>query len=181
MKKIIDYAHEILLSNLASDSNICDMTIGNGKDTLFLCKHFKYVYGFDIQPIALSNTNNLLKEHRLTNYELHLDNFVNIDLYIKNKIQGFIYNLGYLPNGDKKVTTLAKDTLKSLKKALKLLDNEGLIVLVIYSGHEQGKIESQRINYFVKKLSQKEYDVITYKFINQINNPPYVIVIERKN
>ena len=38
----------------------------------------------------------------------------------------------------------------------------------------------KRVEKYVKNLSQKEYEVVKYQFINQINNPPYVIVIERK-
>ena len=30
-----------------------------------------------------------------------------------------------------------------------------------------------------EKLNQKEYEVLRYEFINQINNPPYLYIIEK--
>ena len=180
MEKILSYAHKLLENKITKESICVDMTIGNGHDTLFLCKHSKFVYGFDIQDVAINQTRLLLENNQINNFQLINDNFCNINNYINNKVDAFIYNLGYLPNGNKNITTLAKDTLKSLKKSLKLLNNNGIIVIVIYTGHSEGKIENQKLQHFAKKLDQKEYDVITYKFINQINNPPYVLAIERR-
>ena len=178
--KIIEFAHDVLINKISTQDIFVDMTMGNGNDTLFLCKIAKFVYAFDIQQIALDNTKKKLIDNDLSNYSLILDTHENIDLYIKESVKGFIYNLGYLPTGDKNITTLYTSTINSLKKALLLLKEKGIIVLVVYEGHENGKIESIKLNEFLISLPQKEYDVITYRFINQINNPPYVVVIERK-
>lgn len=181
MKKILQFAHDIINDKVSSNDICVDMTIGNGNDTLLLCKKAKFVYGFDIQNKAIENTDNLLKENNLKNYKLILKSHSEIDSYINEKIKLFIYNLGYLPKGDKQITTLYETTLLSLNKALYLLDNKGIIILVVYPGHEQGSIESIKVIEFVSNLSQKEYDVVKYEFINQINNPPYLLVIERKS
>lgn len=180
MKKATVFAHDVLINKISTQDIFVDMTMGNGNDTLFLCKIAKFVYAFDIQQIALDNTKKKLTENNLNNYELILDSHENIDLYIKEEVKGFIYNLGYLPSGDKNITTLYSSTINSLKKALLLLKEKGIIVLVVYEGHDNGKVESIKLNEFLVSLPQKEYDVITYRFINQINNPPYVVVIERK-
>lgn len=180
MKRVIDYAHEIAKEKVNSNDVCVDMTIGNGNDTLFLCQISKFVYGFDIQIQAINNTNNLLNCNNCHNYKLILDSHEFIDKHITEKVKLFIYNLGYLPSGDKAITTLYESTINSLNKALYLLDNKGIIIMVVYPGHEQGLIESVKVLEYVKTLSQKEYDVVKYEFINQINNPPFVIVIERK-
>lgn len=180
MKRVLDFAHTII-SLYVSKEDICvDMTIGNGNDTLFLCEISKFVYGFDIQQLAIENTKKLLNENNISNYKLILDSHNNVDTYVNEKIKAFIFNLGYLPKGDKSITTNYVSTLEAINKSLKLLEINGLIVLVIYPGHEEGKIESTYINEYVATLNQKQYDVVTYKFLNQVNNPPYVIVIERK-
>ena len=180
MKGIIEFAHDILSSKVSSSDICVDMTAGNGKDTAFLCGLAKFVYAFDIQEIALNNTTKLLEKNNFTNYELILSSHENVDLFVKEKVKAFIYNLGYLPTGDKTITTLATSTINSLKKCLSLLDEKGIIVLVIYPGHENGAIESEIVYKFMSKLPQTDYSIITYKFINQINNPPYVIVLERR-
>ena len=180
MERVIEFAHNII-SRKVNKNDICvDMTIGNGKDTLFLCNLAKFVYGFDIQQCAIENTTNYLNENCVNNYKLFLSSHENINLYINEKIKAFIYNLGYLPTGDKSIATCFDSTINSLKKSFELLDEKGVIVLVVYPGHKQGEIESLEVEKYVQTIPQKEYDVVKYQFINQINNPPYVIVIERK-
>ena len=48
-----------------------------------------------------------------------------------------------------------------------------------YPGFENGMIESLGVREYLKGLNQKVYSVICYEFINQINNPPFVFVVER--
>lgn len=52
-------------------------------------------------------------------------------------------------------------------------------VCVIYPGHDMGFQESEAIEQFVKQLNQKEYEVLKYAFINQMNQPPYLIAIQK--
>lgn len=146
MEKVIDFAHNVIKSKVSQNDYCVDMTVGNGNDTLFLCGLAKHVYGFDIQQLAIDNTQKKLKENNFDNYSLYLDSHENLSKYVTNKVKAFIYNLGYLPKGDKTITTNYISTINSLKQALLLLDNNGVIVLVIYEGHDEGKIESIKIN-----------------------------------
>ena len=180
MKKVIDFVKEIITRNVIKDDVCIDMTIGNGNDTLFLSNISKFVYGFDIQEKAIESTNNLLTLHNKTNYKLILKSHEFVDEEINEKVKCVMYNLGYLPSFNKDITTLANSTIASLSKAIKMLDEKGLICLVIYSGHENGKIEAKEVEQFARNLNQKQYDVIKYDFINQINNPPYAIIIKRR-
>ena len=113
-------------------------------------------------------------------YQLFLSSHENVNTLIKEKVKAFIFNLGYLPSGDKTITTHYESTIKAINNSLEILDEKGVIVIVVYPGHESGKIEDIKLNEYVSLLPQKLYDVVSYRFINQINNPPYVIVIERK-
>ncbi len=180
MEKILKKSHDLFLQKLNNKDIVVDMTIGNGNDTLFLCQNFSFVYGFDIQQIALDNTMKLLEENNLHNYKLIVDSHTNIDNYINREIGGAIFNLGYLPNGDKNITTLSHSTIIALEKTLKLIRRKGIIVIVIYDGHVQGKEEAKNIENYLANLNQKEYDVLLYKYINQINNPPYLYCILKK-
>ncbi len=54
-------------------------------------------------------------------------------------------------------------------------------MLVVYPGHPEGQIESNDVLNFVKNIDQNEAHVLNYQFINQKNNPPYIIGIEKRN
>jgi len=180
MEKIIEFIHSNINRKINNNSICVDMTIGNGHDTLFMASKAKFTYGFDIQELAINNTTKLLEDNNITNYKLILDSHSNIDKYINDMVDIFAYNLGYLPTGNKNITTMVESTINSLIKALDLLNEKGMIVLAVYEGHDEGKKESNALYDFVTKLDQKEYDVVIYRFVNQINNPPYAIIIEKR-
>lgn len=177
MDKVIEFSHNLISNVVTKDDTTLDLTVGNGNDTLFLAAISKQVIGFDIQEVAINNTKKKLEGY--DNVTLYLDSHENLDKYNLENIKAIIMNLGYLPKGDKNITTMAKSSLNALKKALKALMVTGIMVIVIYKGHQEGYKESIKIRNYVKKLDQKYYQVLQYEFINQINNPPYVIAIEK--
>lgn len=177
MQKIIEFAHYLLKEKITSSDICLDMTLGNGNDTLFLLKYAKFVYAFDIQKEALENSYKKLLKYN--NYKLILDSHENFDKYVKEPIKGVIFNLGYLPKGNKNITTNCETTLKTLNKALNVISTNGIIIIVVYPGHEEGMKESLKLNNFLKTLDQKKFEVLKYEFFNQINNPPYLFAIEK--
>lgn len=158
-----------------------DATIGNGHDTQLLSElvgETGFVYGFDIQETALKET-----AQRLTtpeNVQLICDGHQLMEQYVKEPIDFVIFNLGYLPKADKSITTLKKTTLEAVQAALRLLKKHGLLWIVVYPGHPEGREESQGLEHFVSELNQHAYSVLKNVFINQQNHPPYVIAIEKK-
>ena len=136
------------------------------------------VFGFDIQEKAIQNTDNLLKEHKKRNYELFLESNEKMDVVLKDylgKVSLVIFNLGYLPNGDKSITTNYKTTIKGIKASLKLIHKRGMILLVIYPGHPAGKLESLKI----KEYLEKEH--LNYQEYHNTDNviAPYLIEIKK--
>ena len=91
-----------------------------------------------------------------------------------------IYNLGFLPGSDKKVTTLRDSTLKSLKKATDKINEAGIIIVVSYLGHVNSLEEREGVDDFLKSLDQKKFKVEKREFYNQAHNPPIVYLIEKK-
>lgn len=177
MDKIIPFSHKILKEIIKKEDICVDMTCGNGFDTLFLAEISKLVYGFDIQKEAIENTKE--KVNGYNNVVLVNDSHDNVLNYVNEDIKGAIYNLGYLPTGDKNVYTKKETTISSLKKLLTKLVIGGRIVIVCYPGFESGMEESIELEKYLTSLNQKIYSVVCYKFINQINDPPFVFVIER--
>ncbi|EUJ33563.1 hypothetical protein MFLO_02192 [Listeria floridensis FSL S10-1187] len=78
------------------------------------------------------------------------------------------------------MTTLAVSTLESIRAALDLLVSGGVLVLVIYHGHPAGKDEKNAVLDFAEQLPQKEFHVLRYQFVNQKNDPPFVVAIEKR-
>lgn len=179
MLRVTEAAHTIL-KNRVTDNDVCiDMTCGNGNDTVFLCNISKFVYGFDIQDVAINNTKNKLIDFHLSNYRLIHDTHDNVLNYVKEPIKAAIFNLGYLPKGDKSICTNYLSTIKAIKALFTLLEKGGLIALVVYPGHNEGKLESYHLETYLSNINQKEYSIMKYSFLNQINNPPYLIAIEK--
>ncbi len=180
IKKTTFLDKHLIKPYLSKESIAVDMTAGNGNDTLFLALNSKKVYGFDIQKIAVENTEKLLKEYNLNNYELICESHTEIDKYINEKIDVFIFNFGYLPKSDKTITTLASSSLLALQKALVLLKVNGLICMTLYWGHENGEVERKAILDYVEKLDCSKFHVVYIQAINQKKCPPEIILITKK-
>lgn len=191
MKSALHYSHELLdnlIQRFSSDLFI-DATLGNGNDLAFILKHphFKgQILGFDIQTQAIDKTKQKLKDLHLDtkdNYQLIQDSHANLNQYISNetKIGGAIFNLGYLPGGNHDITTLFDSTIQAIETISTYLNKHGQIILVVYHGHEEGKVESEQLLNALSQWPQEKWQVLTYQFINQINRPPYLIVVEKIN
>lgn len=179
----MEISKKICESKLAEGDIAIDCTMGNGNDTAYLCSlvgEKGKVYAFDIQEDAVVNTEKNLRELNLLNRaELIFDGHENIDKYIKEKVKLAIFNLGYLPKGNHEITTKSDTTIEAVKKCIELLQPNGIILLVIYYGHESGKAEKEDIENFTVELNQKEYNVVKISFTNQVNCPPELICIEK--
>lgn len=174
MKTMTEYVKNKILSSTYAIA--IDFTMGNGNDTLTLSKVSKKVYSFDIQELALKNTKELIKG--INNVELILDSHENFDKYINSYDIG-VFNLGYLPQGDHHITTMVDTTLIAIDKAVKHLNKDGHLYIVVYIGHDEGKKESIKVDEYVSNLDHQSYNVALYKMMNK-QNAPYVIEIEKR-
>lgn len=164
---------------------VVDCTAGNGNDTVFLASlvgESGKVYAFDVQKDAIENTRKRLKENELIKRVNLINNgHEKVDEYVKEKVKLFIFNLGYLPKLSHEITTKADTTLHAVKKCMKLLLKNGVIIINVYTGHENGREEKKVLEKFCQELNQKEFNVFKLYFMNQANNPPELICIERRN
>ncbi len=186
LKRIIPFAHELLTRSVRVGDIVVDATCGNGNDTLVLCGlvgREGHVYAFDIQKQAIDTTRSLLQDHDFTNVTYIHDSHAKLAQYLpknlKGKLGGAIFNLGYLPRSDKKIITKGESTIQAIETLLEYIREEALVVIVIYHGHEGGAEEKEAVLNYVQKLDQKKFAVLKYEFINQKNNPPFVVAIEK--
>ena len=178
MKRPLEMAHDFLAQVITQEDIVVDATMGNGHDTLFLAKLAKQVYAFDIQEQALEKTSQRLQEAGLTNAELILQGHETVDQFV-GEVKAAIFNLGYLPSADKSIITQPQTTLDALDKLCHMLVKGGRIAIMIYYGHEGGDIEKDAVMDFVSQLPQQEYTATIYRTLNQINNPPFLVMIEK--
>jgi len=181
----VEFSHWLFNNYLENKNILVDATCGNGNDTLFLANKIDSngkLFAFDIQKEAINNTKQKIEEKELNiNIDYINDGHENIDKYVNEKIDGIIYNLGFLPGSKKEIKTEQETTISSLNKTLDILAKGGLIVVVIYSEHEGGSEEKAAVMKFAGKLNYKKYNVLHYHFINQKKNPPEVIAIKKRN
>lgn len=179
IEKTTDLVKEILKKE-ENINIVVDMTAGNGYDSKFILENLspKILYAFDIQKEAQENTQKLLG-HR-DDFKFILDSHANIDKYIKEKIDLAIYNLGYLPRGNKNITTKASSTIESLEKLLSMINKNGKVIITVYPGHEEGLLESKRLSVYLEKLDQKDFVVLNLSYENQENSPPYIYIVGKK-
>ncbi|MCL2518870.1 MAG: class I SAM-dependent methyltransferase [Oscillospiraceae bacterium] len=157
-----------------------DYTMGNGHDTLMLAELFECVYAFDIQEKALENTGKLLSEHNyLDKCTLILDSHSNAKKYITEPVNAGIFNLGYLPGGDKTLTTRAETTIKAVEAAVDLMADGGIVFIAVYPGHEEGKLEGELLEKKYAELDRRNYCFSSFKILNSPSSP-YFLIIERK-
>ncbi|KIL77845.1 class I SAM-dependent methyltransferase [Bacillus badius] len=188
MEGILPFARLLLEKAVMKGSAAIDATVGNGHDTVFLARlvgEEGRVFGFDIQEKALINTTSRLKEQGLNEQVTLFDRGHEqaascIPPEWKSRLTGAVFNLGYLPKGDKSIVTKPETTITAVKQIFEMLVPGGIIVLVIYHGHEEGREEKEKLIDFVEKIDQQKAHVLRYEFINQANNPPFILAIEKR-
>lgn len=182
--RITDTVQEIIKDYINEGDVVIDATIGNGFDTCFLAEKVGdsgHVYGFDIQNIAIKLTKDKLDEKKLRNrVTLIEDSHQHVKRYVENSIKVAMFNLGYLPKGDKKVITRPESTIKAIEEILDLLISGGIISVVAYYGHEGGLVEKNQVSNFFGELSNKEVDVLSIAYENRKMNAPVIYLIRKK-
>lgn len=143
MKRVTTFVHDYCLNHIKPESIVCDLTCGNGNDTLFLAQHYTLVFAIDIQAKAIENTRYKVKNY--SNVSLIHVSHADLDKLKLPKMDAFIFNSGYLPNGDEQIITNPVSTLLAIKKAHTLLKENGLLILTFYRKHPGGLEEYQTV------------------------------------
>lgn len=180
-----DLAQSYWKSLLQEGDHVIDATLGNGYDTLFLAKIVLTggkgaIFGFDIQEQALINTwkqlASKLDEDSLKRVVLFHESHDQMKRLVKEPVKLIVYNLGYLPKGNKALTTIAASTLESISQGLNMLVEGGVLSVVCYPGHAEGEREEKAILEFVRSLPPSLWSVSYSQFVNRINAPSLLLV-----
>lgn len=185
---VLDVAKRLSGRALDPGAIAVDATVGNGHDTLFLARAVGpsgRVYGFDVQEAAIDRTRQRLTTAGVASrVTLIRDGHETMDQHMPPEARGRVatvmFNLGYLPGGDKARITRPATTVAALDQACRYLQPGGVITVVQYVGHEGGAAEAQAVDEWAKALDQTAYQALMYRFINQRNAPPRLLAIGRR-
>ena len=169
------------MKHLKEGDTVVDFTMGNGNDTLFLSKavgESGKVYAFDIQEDALTSTKAHLEENGAPdNYTLICASHHRVKEFVNEPINAGMFNLGYLPrSGRKALTTMRQTTMPAVEAAIELLAPDGVLIVAIYPGHEEGALEGEMLREYFKTLSKYRICPSEFKILNSPTSPYFFIV-----
>ena len=172
-----------IMEHLKEGDTVVDFTMGNGNDTLFLSKavgESGKVYAFDIQEDALISTRAHLEANGAPeNYTLICASHHRVKEFVTEPIKAGMFNLGYLPrSGRKAVTTMRQTTMPAVEAAIELLAPDGVLIVAIYPGHEEGALEGEMLREYFSTLSKYRICPSEFKILNSPTSP-YFFLIEK--
>lgn len=180
----VTLSHQVIAKVVNRGDKVIDATVGNGSDTVFLANLVGpqgRVFGFDTQKEALDRAMERLSQASLLpQVTLFHTGHENLLKWVTEPIKGCMFNLGYLPGSKHQLVTLPETTKSALQQAMKLLEPQGVISIVVYTGHQGGLNEAATLSAMVETLPQEMWDVTTITFPNRRNHSPYLVSIQRR-
>ncbi len=167
MKPLTQIAHEAVAKILQPGDIAIDLTAGNGWDTLFMANcvgSMGHVYAFDIQSEAIQATQQLLNQHAIHSgvtleNASHADWPARVPFDHRMKIKAAMMNLGYLPCGNKSITTQASSTTNAIQSLLEWLQPHGVLSILAYTGHPGGQSEAVAVRALLFELDATTYSL----------------------
>lgn len=177
----VRWSQLLLEDRLRPGDVVVDATLGNGHDTLFLCRQVLpggHVYGFDVQVAAVENTRQRLLGAGIAAGEFSLFHGGHETMpmvvpgELREKLAAVMFNLGYLPGSDKQCITQTETTMVALSQAVEWVRPGGLVTVAVYPGHEGGAEEAVRIAEWAGTLDAKAFEVQHLRPVNRAAAPP---------
>jgi hypothetical protein len=183
LRGAVHLSHFFLGERVEPGSRVVDATCGNGRDTLFLARLVGpsgKVWAFDLQEKALANTRALLdKAGCLAQTELVAAGHEHLAEFVGEPLKAALFNLGYLPGGDRSFVTRPENTLVALNHAEHLLLRGGIITACVYTGHPGGIEEGEAVEKWASCLAPATFNVWISRQLNRPSSAPYVVLVEK--
>jgi SAM-dependent methyltransferase len=179
----VPLSHLFLRSFLRDGDSAVDATCGNGHDTLLLAKLVGargHVWGFDIQEQAIDETIRRLAETELSNRVTLLQvGHEELADHVTAPLQAVLFNLGYLPGGDRSIITRPETTVIALEQSLRLLATGGTVLVVVYPGHSGGDDEQSAVEDWAARLDPRACHCWRMGQTNVTAAAPYLLLVQR--
>ena len=177
-------AAEVQAQIIQPGDHVVDATLGNGHDTCVLAGlvgENGRITGFDIQADAVERTRERLREAGLLDRcELHAVGHQHMAEYVNGPVKCVVFNLGWLPGGDKSITTHWETTREAVSAALSLLMKGGVCTICAYPGHAAGDEERLALIDWLSALRPQEFNVLHQRFLNAGAGAPECFVIQKQ-
>lgn len=164
-RRLTELAHQYVIAALGEGDVAIDATAGNGLDTVFLAQRVGQggcVFAIDRQQDAIDRTHARLEAEGLTNVRLICDTHAGLSELIPVRYHGEVtvvmLNLGYLPRGDKSITTSSDSTRGAIQSGLELLRAGGIMTVLAYTGHPGGLEEAGAVEQLLTKLPPCDFE-----------------------
>jgi SAM-dependent methyltransferase len=179
----VPLSHLLLQRFVHPGDRVVDATCGNGHDTLLLAGlagPSGRVWAFDIQPEALEATAARLAEADIIDAVvlIHAGHEA-MAAHCYGPVKAVVFNLGYLPGGDRTIVTRPESTLAGLEQALGILEPGGVVIITLYPGHEGGQHERTLLETRLVKLPPAGFHVWRMGQMNVPTTAPYLILVQK--
>jgi len=178
--RVTEAAHRLVRERVGEGDRVVDATIGNGQDTVFLAGlvgRSGRVDGFDIQSEAIESTRQRLQGCPCDHVVLHQTSHEKMAGLVEPPLQAVMFNLGYLPGGDKQVVTRAETTTQSIRAALDLLSPTGIITIVAYPGHSGGREEADAVLALCQSLDGTRFSTTVQQASTPKPSAPFLVAV----
>lgn len=179
----VPLSHLFILRFVGQGDRVIDATCGNGFDTLLLAEltgSSGRVWAFDIQQKALDATAARLADAGgFDSVVLVHAGHETISAHCSEPVKAVIFNLGYLPCGDRTVVTRPESTLAGLEQSLAILAPGGVVIITLYPGHQGGREESTLLETRLAQFPPAGFHVWRMGQMNVPATAPYVILVQK--
>ncbi len=170
---------------------LVDATAGNGHDSLFLlgaAPRNALLLAMDLQAQAVAATGDLLAAHGFAHAArvLHTGHQHLADVLAglapedrQRPLMCVVFNLGWLPGGNKGLVTTPATSLTALEAALEALAPGGCISLHCYTGHEGGAEEATALEARLRSLPPRRWRVLALADANRERAAESLLLVER--
>ena len=181
-------AQRIVAEHLSPGDWVIDATAGNGHDTIFLATAVGgdgRVLAVDIQEAAIKRLEQKLAEQNLIDrVELFIGSHSLIEQFVAPKYVGAIscvmFNLGYLPFGDKTITTTCENTIVAVRGAAAVLKPGGMLTVLAYVGHPGGRDEAAAVAVWMESNSDR-FECTSFRDFDNPNSPVLWVAKKRSS
>jgi hypothetical protein len=179
----VPLSHHFLGSFLRNGDTAIDATCGNGHDTLLLAGLIGengHVWGFDIQGQAITETGRKLEKAGLSSRVTLLQKgHEELAEHVAGPVQVVLFNLGYLPGGDRSIITRPETTAAALEQSLGLLTAGGIVLMSIYPGHGGGADEQTVVESWAADLNPHVAHCWRMGQTNVTPTAPYLLLVQK--
>ncbi len=163
---------------------VIDATMGNGHDTCNLARlvgERGQVIAFDVQLAAVEKTRELLNaEGLLDRCTLYCMGHEHVQEMVLSPVKLAVFNLGWLPGGDKSITTRWETTQMAITGCLNLLMPGGVCTICVYPGHDEGTRELNELTSWLATYPPQAFNILQQRFVNAGQGSPECFILQKQ-